>query len=101
MQAVSFEEVLELMLAKDKRYHRDAYQFLREALDYTQKKAGKEYRVPGETREGATLDDLKATVAKDGEAQKHVSGQQFLERIRASAMKTFGPVERTGLEGCG
>jgi len=98
MQAVSFEEVLELVLAKDTRYHRDAYQFLREALDYTQKKAGKEYRVPGETREGATLEDLKATVAKDGEDQKHVSGHELLEGIRDYALKEFGPMVTTVFE---
>ena len=96
MQAVSFEEVLELVLAKDTRYHRDAYQFLREALDYTQKKAGKEYRVPSETRE-TTPEETKAVVPKE-EDQKHVSGQELLEGIRDYALKEFGPMVTTVFE---
>ncbi len=96
MQAVSFEEVLELVLAKDTRYHRDAYQFLREALDYTQKKAGKEYRVPSEARETAP-EETKAVVPKE-EDQKHVSGQELLEGIRDYALKEFGPMVTTVFE---
>ncbi len=97
MQAVSFEEVLELVLAKDTRYHRDAYQFLREALDYTQKKAGKEYRVPSEARETSVLDETKAVVPKE-EEQKHVSGQELLEGIRDYALNEFGPMVMTVFE---
>jgi uncharacterized repeat protein (TIGR04138 family) len=97
MQAVSFEEVLELVLAKDTRYHRDAYQFLREALDYTQKKAGKEYRVPSEARDTATLEEAKAVAPKE-EEQKHVSGQELLEGIRDYALKEFGPMVMTVFE---
>src|SRR5262245_58027537 len=48
MQEVNFEEVLEKILAKDKRYHRDAYSFVREALDFTQKLIVKENK--GELR---------------------------------------------------
>jgi len=96
MQAVSFEEVLELVLAKDTRYHRDAYQFLREALDYTQKKAGKEYRVPSEARD-TTVEETKAVVPKE-EDQKHVSGQELLEGIRDYALKEFGPMVTTVFE---
>ena len=38
MQAFDYDEVLDLILAKDNRYHRDAYYFVREGLDYTQQK---------------------------------------------------------------
>ena len=41
MQALNFEEVLDRILAQDPRYHREAYLFLREALDHTQKLIGK------------------------------------------------------------
>ena len=37
MQAASFEEVLKQILAKDPRYPLNAYLFVREALDHTQK----------------------------------------------------------------
>ncbi len=37
MQAVSFDEAVELILKRDPRFNREAYYFVREALDYTQK----------------------------------------------------------------
>lgn len=70
MQEVSFEEALELIGAKDPRYDRQAYLFVREALDFTQKKISKENR--GRIR--------------------HVSGQELLEGIRDYALSQFGPM---------
>ncbi len=70
MQEVSFEEALELIRAKDPRYDRQAYLFVREALDFTQKKISKENR--GRIR--------------------HVSGQELLEGIRDYALSQFGPM---------
>ncbi len=69
MQAVNFEETLDKIVLKDSRYHRDAYCFLREALDYTQKPTAK---------------------AKDD--TQHITGQQLLEGIRAYAVQQFGPM---------
>ncbi|MEO7297452.1 MAG: Minf_1886 family protein [Verrucomicrobiota bacterium] len=76
MQAVNFEEILERIVAKDKRYDREGYFFLREALDHTQKMVGK---------------------AKKGEI-RHVSGQQLLEGIRDYALDQFGPMSLTVLD---
>jgi len=76
MQEVSYEEVLEQILAADPRYQRDAYLFLREALDYTQKQAGKE----------------------NGGKVRHVTGQELLEGIRRFALEQFGPMTLTVLE---
>jgi uncharacterized repeat protein (TIGR04138 family) len=70
MHEVSFEEALELIRAKDPRYASDAYQFVREALDYTQKTIGRENR--GRIR--------------------HVSGQELLGGIRDFALAQFGPM---------
>lgn len=70
MQEVNFEEALSLILAKDQRYHREAYLFVREALDHTQKSVGKE---------------------KHG-CLRHVSGQELLEGIRDLALEQFGPM---------
>jgi len=36
MQQFDYDEVLDLLLAKDDRYPRAAYHFVREGLDYTQ-----------------------------------------------------------------
>ena len=76
MQVTTFEEVLEKIVATDPRFYRDAYHFLREALDYTQKKSGK---VPkGEVR--------------------HVTGQTLLAGIREYTLAEFGPMALTVLE---
>jgi uncharacterized repeat protein (TIGR04138 family) len=75
MQEVSFEKALDQVCAKDPRYHRDAYLFLREALDHTRK-----------------------LIAKDGRGRRrHVSGQQLLAGIREYALAQFGPMALTVL----
>ncbi|HYG36813.1 MAG TPA: Minf_1886 family protein [Clostridia bacterium] len=76
MHEVSFEEALELIQKKDPRYHRDAYCFVREALDYTQKAIGKDNR--GHIR--------------------HVTGQELLKGIREYALNQFGPMAMMVLE---
>ena len=70
MHEVSFEEALELIHAKDPRFHDDAYRFVREALDHTQKSTGKDNR--GRIR--------------------HVTGQELLGGIRDFALTQFGPM---------
>ncbi len=76
MQEVSFEEALELIQRKDTRYHRDAYLFVREALDHTQKTIGKD---------------------KSGRL-RHISGQELLGGIRDYALSQFGPMAMMVLE---
>ena len=77
MEQPDFDKVLEQMVAQDPRYHRDAYYFVREALDHTQ-------HMPG-----------RGTAS--GPA-RHVSGQQLLEGIRHYALKTYGPMTPVLLE---
>jgi uncharacterized repeat protein (TIGR04138 family) len=76
MQEINFDQAVELITAKDPRFARDAYVFVREALDFTQKLAGKEAR--GGVR--------------------HVSGQELLDGIRQFALQQFGPMAVTVLE---
>ncbi len=76
MQEVNFDEALDLLLAKDSRYARDAYHFLRESLDFTQKLISKENK--GKVR--------------------HVTGQELLEGIRQHALQQFGPMTVTVFE---
>jgi uncharacterized repeat protein (TIGR04138 family) len=76
MQEVSFEEAIELIRAKDPRFHTDAYVFVREALDHTQRTIGKDSR--GRIR--------------------HVTGQELLEGIRDYALSQFGPMTQTVLD---
>jgi len=70
MHEVSFEEALKRVQAKDARYDREAYTFVREALDQTQKTIAKERR--GKMR--------------------HISGQELLGGIRDYALSQFGPM---------
>ena len=75
MQEVIFDEALEQILARDCRFHRDAYHFLREALDYTQR-----------------------TQPRDPRAKiRHVTGQELLDGIRRYALEQYGPMAMTVL----
>ena len=76
MQEINFDEKVEMILAKDPRYARDAYSFVRESLDHAQKQVGKENR---------------GTI-------RHITGQELLEGIRQFALNQFGPMTVTVLE---
>jgi len=76
MQEVNFDEALEQILVKDARFHRDAYVFMREALDFTQKLIGKENQ--GKVR--------------------HVTGKELLDGIRQFSLHQFGPMAATVFE---
>jgi len=76
MQEVNFDELLDQILAKDTRYTRGAYTFVREALDFTQKLVGK---------------DARGVI-------RHVSGQELLDGIRQFALQQFGPMTVTVFE---
>ncbi len=66
----SFYRVVEDICEKDPRYKPDSYEFVLQALHFTQKK-----------------------LARSG----HVTGQELLEGIREQALKQFGPMARTVL----
>ncbi len=76
MHGINFDEELEKIVAKDSRYPREAYLFVREALDYTQRMIGKPLRE---------------------NEQRHVTGQQLLEGIRQFALQQYGPMAMTVL----
>jgi uncharacterized repeat protein (TIGR04138 family) len=77
MHAPTFEQVLAQILARDPRYHREAYLFVREALDHTQKLLAK----------------------KTGKVElRHVTGQELLEGIRQYALQQYGPLTLMVLE---
>src|ERR1700733_15860333 len=83
MQEVNFDEAVEQIIARDPRFARDAYAFVREALDFTQKLIGKENK--GNVR--------------------HITGQELLDGIRQFALQQFGPMvvtvfEEWGIHSC-
>src|SRR5918998_4381333 len=75
MQKIGFAEALDSIVASDARYHRDAYVFLRDALDYRTKQQKK----------------IK------GAPVRHVAGPELLEGVRQYALKEFGPMVVTVL----
>ncbi len=75
MQAINFDEVLETILAKDLRYHREAYLFLREGLDHTQKRMSK-----------TNKNEIR-----------HITGQELLAGLREYGLGLYGPLTATVL----
>jgi uncharacterized repeat protein (TIGR04138 family) len=75
MQNLQFSEAVEILVDRDSRYHREAYVFLRDALDHAMKLR-------------------KRSVGEAG----HVTGQQLLEAVRQVALKQFGPMAPTVFE---
>ena len=83
MRAENFDKILDQIVEKDPRYHRDAYLFVREALDHTQ-------RLVAKTVRGGTKQE-----------SRHVSGQELLGGIRTCALEQFGPMALMVLEAWG
>src|SRR5438552_3755624 len=70
MQKIGFAEALDSIVAGDSRYSREAYAFLRDALDFTTKQQKK----------------IKGTTVR------HVAGPELLDGVRQYALKEFGPL---------
>ena len=79
MQKIGFVEALDSIVANDPRYQRDAYIFLRDALDF------------------ATKQQKKAK----GTTVRHVSGPELLGGVRQYALKEFGPMVLTVFDNWG
>src|SRR3954462_6657701 len=75
MQKIGFAEALDSIVASDPRYQRDAYVFLRDALDYTTKQQKK----------------------SKGASVRHVAGPELLGGVRQYALREFGPMVVTVL----
>jgi uncharacterized repeat protein (TIGR04138 family) len=75
MQKPAFHETLDQLVARDPRFSKEAYGFLREALEFTQKKRRK-------SRAEST----------------HVSANELLEGFREYSLQQFGPMGLTVLE---
>ena len=79
MQNANSDEVLDKLLAKDPRFHREAYLFVREGIDYAQRQISK---------------------ASKGKV-RHVTGQELLGALRDYGLAQFGPLTATVLEDWG
>ncbi len=79
MQKIGFAEALDSIVASDPRYQRDAYAFLRDALDFTTKQQKK----------------------VKGVSVRHVTGPELLDGVRRYALKEFGPLVMTVFDNWG
>src|SRR5881275_3687867 len=79
MQKIGFAEALDSIVANDPRYQRDAYAFLRDALDFSTKQQKK----------------IK------GVSVRHVTGPELLDGARRYALKEFGPMVMTVFDNWG
>jgi uncharacterized repeat protein (TIGR04138 family) len=64
------------VLDKDPRYNREAYLFIREALEFTQRHVRRE----------------------NGDNTNHITGRELLDGIREFALKQYGPMTSLVLE---
>lgn len=72
----NFDLKLDQIVSRDPRFRREAYGFVRDALDFTQKTISRENQ----------------------EKVRHVTGGELLDGIRQLALKEFGPMAVTVLE---
>lgn len=79
MQRRTFEQALALILKADTRYPKEAYVFLRLALNHA----------------------IKAFNKPDKGPARHITGQELLEGIRQYALQEFGPITKTVLAAWG
>jgi uncharacterized repeat protein (TIGR04138 family) len=83
MQPIHFEDVVDGIVKRDPRYHRDAYAFLRDALDFTQSLVNRRSRRSSRKRSGEETAD---------EEPKHVNGPELLKGVREFALEQYGPM---------
>src|SRR5437762_14055022 len=76
MQKIGFAEALDSIVASDRRYQREAYIFLRDALDFTTQQQ--------KNAKGTTV--------------RHVSGPELLEGVRQYALEEVGRLVVTVLD---
>lgn len=76
MQAAQFEQAVESIYKRDRRYEPLAYLFLKDALDFT----------------------LKQTAEANGGEPRHISGRELCHGFRDLALQEFGPMASTLME---
>lgn len=82
MQDLEFTEIVGLICKEDTRFDRKAYDFVRQALDYTVK-------------------EIKRKQPDRSGKSQHVSGSELLQGIRDYTLKQFGPMAKTVLNSWG
>lgn len=73
MQPAQFEHAIENIVRRDRRFDPHAYLFLKDALDFT----------------------LKRAAEGNGGQPRHVSGRELVQGFRDLALQEFGPMAHT------
>ena len=81
MQQNDFSETVEQLIARDPRFDKEAYFFVRDALDFTVRQLKRQPPRPGSA----------------ADAPRHVTGQELLEGVRQFALQEYGPMTATVL----
>ena len=76
MQAMQFEQSVQRIMGRDRRFDPQAFFFVKEALDFT----------------------LQRVSGGNGGQARHVSGKELLEGFRDCALEQFGPMAATLME---
>jgi len=84
------------LLAKDQRYHLEAYQFVREGLAYAQRVM----KMPAYTGENEN-EEGKEEDKEEGKSDRHLTGQQLCQAIREYALEQYGALAKTVLNSWG
>jgi uncharacterized repeat protein (TIGR04138 family) len=71
------------LLRRDRRYHRDAYFFIFEALRFAQEQLG--------------IGGMPSSEQGDSDEERHVTGQQLCEAIRQYAVQQYGMLAKNVL----
>src|SRR6185295_19048230 len=72
------------LLRRDRRYHRDAYFFVFEALRFAQEQLG--------------LGGMPGSEPSEVEEERHITGQQLSESIRQYAIQQYGMLAKKVLD---
>lgn len=83
------------LLAADKRYKRDAYAFVFEALRYAHDTLGMGTETPAEALENPPTEE--GTVVQGPTGQRHLTGGELCDAIRRYALEQFGYMAATVL----
>jgi uncharacterized repeat protein (TIGR04138 family) len=78
------------LLQKDQRFHLEAYQFVRESLQYAQNTM----KMPATTGDSEEAEP-------EGKAEHHLTGQQLCQAIREFAQEQYGFMAKTVLNSWG
>ena len=81
------------LIAADKRYRREAYAFVFEALRFAHERLG--------LGEATPTEELETPPAGEAGEQRHLTGPQLCEAIRRYALEQFGYMAKTVLHSWG